>query len=395
MGVERMGNVAEARRRAQRRLPRAVFDYIDGDAEDGVTRRRNSEDYDAITFQPRIGNKVADPALETELFGARVGLPVLLAPCGLTRLVHPDGTAGIARAAASRATILAVSTITGDSPEEVAGASSAPKWFQLYAPGGFGAAAEALVERARLAGYEALVVTMDTAALGNRERDARNGIQLGGKPGAAALAKLLAQVAVKPGWSLSMAAPGAEFVKAAKSGGTVAARAGVVGISGSPFSWADVAAIRRSWPRPLVVKGVMTVDDARRGVDAGADGIVVSNHGGRQLDGSPPTPRVLPAVADAVGGSTVVMADSGLRRGTQVVKALAMGARAVLVGRAYLYGFAAGGQAGVERVLDIFRAEITRTLTLLGCPSVADLDRGWLELGWLDPDRRSARGAPA
>ena len=379
MAVERMWNVAEARRRARHRLPRVVFDYIDGDAEDGVTHRRNTDDYDAITFQPRTGNKALAPSLQTEVFGTTVAMPVLLAPCGLTRLMHPDGTTAIARAAASRGTIQVLSTIAGNSPEEVAAASTAPKWFQLYASGGLNEGAEALIERARRSGYEALVVTMDTAALGNRERDIRNGIQLGHKPSPGALARLLAQVAVKPRWSLSMAAPGAEFVKAAKSGTTAGAQAGVVGISGSPFSWADVAAIRSRWPGRLVVKGIMTVDDARRSVDAGADGVIVSNHGGRQLDGSPPTPRVLPAVADAVGGATVVMADSGLRRGTHVVKALAMGAKAVFIGRAYLYGFAVGGQAGVERVLDIFRAEITRTLTLLGCHSVADLDQGWLD----------------
>src|SRR5512144_1556340 len=148
-----MWNVAEARRRARRRLPRVVFDYIDGDAEDGVTHRRNTDDYDAITFQPRTGNKALAPSLQTEVFGTSVALPVLLAPCGLTRLMHPDGTTGIARAAASRGTIQVLSTIAGNSPEEVAGASTAPKWFQLYASGGLNDAAEALIERARLAGY--------------------------------------------------------------------------------------------------------------------------------------------------------------------------------------------------------------------------------------------------
>jgi len=387
VGVDRIWNVAEARRRARLRLPRVVFDYIDGDAEDGITHRRNTEDYNAVTFQPRTGNKVAHPSLVTEVFGTKVSMPVLLAPCGLTRVMHPDGTFGIARAAASRGTIQVLSTVAGNSPEDVAWASTAPKWFQLYASGGLNEAAEAMIDRARLSGYEALVVTMDTAVLGNRERDSRNGIQLGGKPSPAVLAKLLGQFAVKPRWSLSMAAPGIEFVKAAKAGRAAGAQAGVVGISGSPFSWDDVAAIRGRWPRRLVVKGLMTADDARRAVDAGADGIVVSNHGGRQLDGSPPTPRVLPAVVDAVGDSTVVMVDSGLRRGTHVVKALAMGAKVVFIGRAYLYGFAVGGQAGVERVLDVFRAEISRTMTLLGCQSVADLDRSWLDLSWLDPGR--------
>jgi len=375
----RIVSVADARRRASRAVPRALFDYVDGGADDELTMAGNTEAFRRIGLVPRMGTRVGTPGLSIELFGTRLSLPVLLAPCGLVSALHPDGPVGAARAAASRGTVATLSAVAGLSPEAVAagcraGGMAAPGWFQLYAPGGR-PEWEELVDRAAASGFTALVVTLDTPALGNRERDRRNGFSADMHLDPLAIGRLAVQFASRPGWLARMGAATLAVRRSeVPSGPTV----GLVAAGGSPLSWDDLVAIRERWSGPLLVKGVLSAEDARRAVASGCDGVIVSNHGGRQLDGAPPTMQVLPDVVDAVGSSATVLVDSGVRRGGDVVRALAVGADAVLVGRPFLYGLAAAGTAGVERVLDILRTDIERTLVLLGCPDVASLDRTWL-----------------
>lgn len=375
----RIHSVEDARTMAARSVPRALFDYVDGGADDEVTMAENLAAFRRIGFVPQMGNPVVDPDLTTDLFGTGLALPVVLAPCGLVSAMHPDGPIGAARAAASRGTLSILSAVAGVAPEVVAagqGVSPERLWYQLYAPGGR-REWEGLVDRAARCGYRALVVTIDTPALGNRERDRRNGVSGGMPLTVRAAAKLAGQVAVRPSWAVRM---GAAALAARRSTASSEPTVGLVAAGGSPFTWADIADIRNRWSGPLLVKGILSAGDARRAVESGCDGVIVSNHGGRQLDGGPATMTVLPAVVDAVGQTTAVLVDSGVRRGGDVVKALAVGADAVLVGRPYLYGLAAAGTAGVERILDVLRADIERTLVLLGCPGVRRLDRSWIDL---------------
>jgi L-lactate dehydrogenase (cytochrome) len=391
MKAQRIHSVAEARSLAMRAVPRVVFDYIDGAAEDERTAARNLDAFGAVTFVPRAGADVREPHLATEILGFHMKMPVLLAPCGLVEVMHPDGARSVVRAAERREVVCTVSTVAGVTAATAAEASSVPLWFQLYS--GSREQTEERVGAAAAAGYGALVVTVDTPALGNRERDARHGVTLPPKLTPRTAVRLGGQVAARPMWVAGMAR--AQLAKrrdatlsraagAAARAPAPAARGEGAPMGVSPFSWADVAAIRELWKGPMLVKGIVTADDAKLAVGAGADGLVVSNHGGRQLEDAPATLPAVPSVVAAVGPSVPVLVDGGIRRGADVVKALALGAAGVMIGRAYLYGLAAAGQAGVERVLGILRADMTRTMTLLGCPSVADLDGTWVTppAGW-------------
>ena len=377
MDVSHIYSVGDARRRAARAIPRALFDYIDGGAEDEVTLHENERAFREATFRPRMAAATAEPELSTSLLGTPLSVPVLLAPCGLVRFMHPDGAKGVARAAAAMGTVSVLSTVAGTALEDVATSASGPKWFQLYAPGGSTQSAE-LVERAQRAGFSGLVVTLDTPALGHRERDVRHGVTQPFRFAPLPAGRLAAQVALRPRWLTGMARSVMRDRRATTGPGAATPSARLVAMGASPFSWDDITAIRGQWQGPLLVKGVLGGDDARRSVEAGCDGVIVSNHGGRQLDGAPATFRVLPEIVDALNGSAVVVLDSGIRRGSDVVKALAAGADAVMIGRAYLYGLATGGEPGVRRVLEILAAEMERTMRLMGCGSVSDLDRTWL-----------------
>lgn len=365
-------------------MPRVVFDYVDGAADDEITMGENIEAFRRLAFRPRMGVDAGEPALATTVLGTEVRMPVLLAPCGLVRLMHPDGAAGAGRAANGRGTIWTLSTVAGATMEEVAPVGG-HRWFQLYAGGGRDQAEE-MIDRAASSGYEALVVTIDTPALGNRERDARNGVTTPLRLNAKTAIALGPQVLARPRWVLRMMNDGVSVLHRPRRGrrsgsqpaGGVAA-AGAVAMLASPFTWEDVAWMRGRWSKPLLVKGILTGTDAVAAADAGADAVVVSNHGGRQLDGAPATARVLPEVVDALSGRIEVLLDGGVRRGADVVKAVAMGARAVMIGRPYLYGLSVSGQQGVEEVLDLLRSEMSRTMRLLGCFSVADLDRSYLQ----------------
>lgn len=374
--ASRLHSVRDTRRAARRRIPTVVFDYVDGGADDEVTVRRNAAAFAGVTFRPRMAGGVFEPRLETTVLGSRVALPVLLAPCGLVRLLHPDGPAGAARAAAAAGTLSVLSTVAGSPVEEVAAeAAGASMWFQLYAAGGL-SEAQALCDRALDAGVEVLVVTVDTPALGNRTRDVRNGVAPPLRIDAHNAVPLGVQVLKRPLWAAQLATTGIRL--SARGAGPGGHGSGMLQAVASPFSWDDVAHLRGRWPGSLVVKGVLSGADARRAVEMGADAVVVSNHGGRQLDGAPATLDVLPEVVGAVGRDAEVLVDGGIRRGSHVVAALALGARAVMVGRPYLYGMAAAGEAGVARVLEIMETEMRRAMLLLGCRAVSDLDPSWL-----------------
>jgi L-lactate dehydrogenase (cytochrome) len=358
-----------------------VFDYIDGGAEDEVTLRANTRVYDEVTLRPRGAVEVAECDLGTTVLGARLSLPFLLAPVGSTRLFYPRGEVAAARAAGSAGTAYALSTLGGSSIEDVRGASRGPLWYQLYLVGGRDVARKAIA-RARAAGYSALLVTIDTAVAGLRERDLRNGVQdlLGNDP----LAKLRSapQFLVRPRWLYGFLMDGGlmRFPNVVLADGPMRYVEVGPALERSVVSWDDFGWIREAWDGPIVAKGVMTAEDARRAIAAGASAIVVSNHGGRQLDGVPATLRVLPEIVAAVNGRVEVLMDGGIRRGSDVVKALCLGAKAVLIGRAYAYGVAAAGEPGVARAIEILRTEIVRVLKLLGCASVAELDRTFIDV---------------
>lgn len=375
MRAERIGSVVDARRAARRRVPRVVFDYIDGAADDERTMRANEAAFGDLVFVPRMATGRTASELGTTVLGSPVRLPVLLAPCGLVRLMHPDGARGVARAARRAGTVSVLSTVAGSPLEEVVPASPGGVWFQLYAARGREDAAP-LVERAASAGVEVLVVTVDTPALGNRERDRRNGVSTPLRLGPSSAARLGPQVLARPVWAYRMARDGVRFLPS-RPGPTARPGFDLLSMVASPFSWDDVSWLRERWRGKLVVKGLLSGSDAREAVARGADAVIVSNHGGRQLDGAPPTLHVLPEVVEAAAPAEVLL-DGGIRRGTDVAKALALGARAVLVGRPYLYGLAACGEEGVLRVLEVLRAELARALVLLGCPSVRELDASYV-----------------
>ena len=381
MSSPRVVNIEDLRRLARRRVPQVVFDYLDGGAEGEVTLRHNREAFDAVTFRPRHAVSLSDIDLRTTVLGRELAIPVLLAPVGYSRVMHVAGEPGAARAAGAAGSAYVLSTMSGYALEDVKAASAGPVWYQLYLVGGR-AVAEAAIQRARAAGYSALVVTIDTAVAGLRERDVKNGMsQLLGRSLSAKL-PFLAQLLARPRWLaaflLAGGVPPLPNVVLAGQGPmplvdvtTALARAAV--------TWEDLRWLRDVWAGPIVVKGVLTGDDARRAVDAGAAAVVVSNHGGRQLDGAPASLRALPEVVTAVGGRAEVLMDGGIRRGSDIVKAICLGARAVLVGRAYAYGLAAAGEAGVTRALEILRVDLERTLRLLGCPAIARLDRSFVD----------------
>jgi isopentenyl diphosphate isomerase/L-lactate dehydrogenase-like FMN-dependent dehydrogenase len=373
--------VSDFRPLARKRLPKAVFDYLDGGADGELTLRENCRAFEDILFRPRCAVSSADCGLKTQILGFELSFPAMLAPVGYSRLMHPEGEVAAARAAGKAGTAYILSTISGHPLEKVKAASNGPVFYQLYLLGGRGAA-EAAIERARVAGFSALVVTIDTPVAGLRERDLRNGVKelLGTNP--FAMIPFLPDVLARPGWLLrflrdgrvprleNVVVPGKAPMEMVDVGAALAAAA---------VTWPDLRWIRDQWQGPIVVKGVLTGEDAKRAVDEGAAAVSVSNHGGRQLDGVRPSIRALPEVVAAVKGQAEVWMDGGIRRGSDIVKALCLGARAVLCGRAYAYALAAAGEAGVSRALELLRADVERTVRLLGCPSVSALDRSYVE----------------
>jgi L-lactate dehydrogenase (cytochrome) len=384
--TSRVVNIADLRRLAQRRLPRVVFDYIDGGADDEITLRGNSRVYDAVTLRPRCAVAIPKCDLRTTVLGTTLELPLLLGPVGSTRMFYPRGEAAAARAASDAGTVYTLSTLSGSTLEEVKAASAGPVWYQLYLCGGHDVA-RASIERARRAGFSALVVTVDTPVAGLRERDVRNGTKELLTRRIWSMLPFVPQFLARPRWLAGFLADGGmmTFPNVVLPDGPMPYADVGTALEQSVVCWQDLRWIREAWKGPIVVKGVHTGEDARRAIDHGADAIVVSNHGGRQLDGVAPTLRVLPEVVAAVNGQTEVLLDGGIRRGSDIVKAMCLGARAVLVGRAYAYGLAAGGGPGVARAIEILRADLVRTLKLLGCASTTELDRSFVDVpaDWL------------
>jgi L-lactate dehydrogenase (cytochrome) len=367
---------------ARRRLPKAVFDYLDGGADGEMTLRENCRAFDDITFRPRCAVAFQECSLKTNVLGFELAFPAMLAPVGYSRLMHPMGEVAAASAAGKAGTGYILSTISGHSIENVRAASQGPVFYQLYLMGGRGAA-EAAIDRAKKAGCSGLVVTIDTPVAGLRERDFRNGIKE--LMGTSVLDKIpfLPQVLSRPGWLIGFLRDGGvpKLANVVVPGqgpmemGDVAAA-----LAASAVTWADLRWIREQWGGPIVVKGVLTGEDAKRAMDEGAAAVSVSNHGGRQLDSVRPSIRALPEVVEAVNGQIEVWMDGGVRRGSDIVKALCLGARAVLCGRAYAYALSAAGEAGVTRALQILHSDVERTVRLLGCSSVAELDRSYVEV---------------
>jgi L-lactate dehydrogenase (cytochrome) len=366
----RAATIDDLRAQARRRTPRAVFDYVDGAAESEISLRRAREAFESVEFRPRVLRDVSNVSTATTILGRPAMMPVALAPTGFTRMMHHEGELAVGRAAASAGIPYALSTMGTTSIEALAAAVAGPLWFQLYVWRDRERTKD-LIARAAEHGYEALVLTVDVPVAGARLRDVRNGMTI---PPTLTW-RTLAGGTLKPRWWMNfLTTEPLEF--ASLSGGRSDSLADIINTMFDPaVELADVEWLRSEWPGSLAVKGVQTVEDARQIADLGVDAIVVSNHGGRQLDRATTPLEILPRVVDAVGDRVEVMLDTGVRSGADVAAAVALGARACLVGRAYLYGLMAGGQAGVGRAIAILHTELVRTLQLLGVSRVQDLDR--------------------
>jgi isopentenyl diphosphate isomerase/L-lactate dehydrogenase-like FMN-dependent dehydrogenase len=377
----RAGTIGELRAAARRRVPRVVFDYVDGAAGDEVTAAANLAALRAIELQPRVLAGVSEVDTATSVLGQPVTLPLLGAPMGLTGLLHPAGEVALAQALCAAGSISVLAAMASCPIEEVAAAVRGPVWFQMYIWRDRGLVQE-MLQRAWAAGMPVLVVTVDVPCAGNRDRDRRNGFSVPPRVTARALAGGLAH----PGWSYRFARrPRISWGNLPGDGGAAHRVPGAATLSGQTnrqfdptATWDDLRWFRDRWDGQLMVKGVMRAEDARRAVQLGADAIAVSNHGGRQLDGAPAAIRALPAVADAVGRDAEVYVDGGIRRGADIVRALALGARACLAGRPLAYGLGAAGEVGARRAVEILRAELRTALTLAGCPSVRAIDSSWV-----------------
>ena len=375
--MQRAANVADLRLIARSRLPRGVFDYIDGAAEDEITCERNHSDYHNWEFVPSVLRDVGRIETATSLLGRPMRFPLVLAPTGFTRIVEPPGELSVARAAARRGIPYALSTLGTRSIEEVAEAGAGGRnWFQVYVWKDRGMVRN-MIERAAESGYEALCITVDMAVPGRRERDVRNGMTLPPKLGLDTLIEGMR----KPSWTWRFvnAEPitFANIVGLHHEDGTsaVALSTLIHDQFDASLSWADIDWFRSLWDGPIVIKGIQSTADARRAVEHGVDAIAVSNHGGRQLEGAPTPIELIEPIVQEVGDEVEVICDGGARRGADILKALALGARAVMTGRPYLYGLGAGGEKGVDWVLDFFEQGMRRTMALTGVRSVAEADR--------------------
>ena len=382
--LARAASVDDLRRIAKRRLPGGVFDYIDGGAEDEHTLAANRAAFTATTFRPRVLRGIEKVDIASTVLGQPLSYPVVLAPTGFTRIADPDGELAVARAAARAGLPYTLSTLSTRSIEEVRAVSDGRLWFQVYAWRDRGLVRE-MIDRAAAARYEALVLTVDTVVHGRRERDVRRGFSLPPTIGP----RTIVDGALHPGWTWSFVrAEPIRFANVAGrevgDGASPVTLADYINTQFDPgLSWDDVDWLRSVWDGPIVLKGVQTVDDAVLAAERGVEAIALSNHGGRQLDGAPAAFSLVAPVADAVGGRIEIICDGGVRRGSDIVKAVAAGATAAMAGRAYLYGLGAAGERGVDRVLEWFAADLVRTMTLLGAGTISDLERALLDL----PDR--------
>ena len=376
--LRKVANVDDLRSLAKRRLPAGVFDYIDGGAEDEITLRNNVDAYRNVSFKPRVLRDMTHVDTSTSLFGRRLAFPLVLAPTGFTRIAHSEGELAVVRAATRAGIPFTLSTMATRSIEECASVAESDTrlWFQIYTWRDR-SVVKNLVERAEAAGFEAVCLTVDTAVLGRRERDVRRGFTLPPEVGLGTIIDGLKN----PGWTW-------DFLKADPI--RFANVEGITAIDGSRavdlaehmksqfdpgLSWSDVEWLRSIWKGPILIKGIQTVEDALIAVESGVEAIAISNHGGRQLDGAPAPFDLLPEVAEAVQNRLEIICDGGVRRGSDVVKAVSLGANAVMTGRPYLYALGACGERGVDHVLDLLQEGIERTMALTGVASVEDLSQ--------------------
>lgn len=377
MSIDRCYNVADFRRLAAKKLPPSIFHYIDGGSDDEISQRRNTTAFDDMELMPQPLRDVSRIDTRVTVLGSTLEWPVFLSPTGASRLFHHHKELGVSRAAARAGTLYSLSTAGTATIEQVAEVCPGPKMFQLYVYKDRGLTRE-LIERCKAADYDAVCITVDTPKPGNRERDLVHGLQMPPKFGL----RHLVSFAKHFGWSMNFIRdpefsfanlahriPGRDFIALA----TYMNSQWDLTVGWKDFEW-----LRQQWDGALLVKGLLSAEDAKRAQAMGATGIMISNHGGRQLDTAPAPVDCIAPMRDAVGNSLELICDGGIRRGTHVLKALALGANACSIGRPYLYGLAAGGEAGVERVLRLLRAEVERDMMLLGATSIAELDHRFL-----------------
>jgi L-lactate dehydrogenase (cytochrome) len=386
-------NIHDLRRMAKSRLPQPVFDYVDGAAEDEVTYRANTNIFESVQFRPHMAVSFPQVDLRTNALGSHLELPFVLAPVGSSRMLWPKGEVQAAAAAGAAGTAYSLSTLSGTNLEEVAQATKGPLWYQLYLAGGRDIG-KAGLQRAQRAGFTTLLVTVDTAVSGMRERDFHNGtLQLLSR-NPFTMFPYVWQVVSRPRWLVSFLLDGGlmEFPNVMLPSGPMQYADVSLALEEAAVTWDDLDWIRKEWPGPIAVKGILTREDALKALDHGVQGLIVSNHGGRQLDTVAASLQALPEVLAAVDGRVEVLMDGGIRRGSDIVKALCMGARAVLIGRAFAYGLGAAGQAGVARAIEILRADVIRIMKLLGCPSVSELNSSYIKIlpGLLAAEAREA-----
>lgn len=376
---------------ARRRLPRPLFDYICGAADDEKTAAANVNSFDRYELVPRYLADVTKVSAATRVLGCDIAWPLILAPTGMSRMFHPDGEMGVAQAAADAGCGYALSTMATTSIEDIGAASTGPKIYQLYL-----LADDALnfasIDRCKAAGFDALCITVDTIVAGNRERDLRSGLTVPPRLTPSSLASFIR----RPGWCLSYLGGGKFSLPNVAAGGEgdLSTLASFFASKMEPhISWERIEKIASYWGGPFAIKGLQCVDDARRAADFGVTAVIISNHGGRQLDGGAATIDLLADVVDAAGDRIEVILDGGIRRGSHILKAIAMGASACMTGRPYLYALSAFGAAGVERWLGSMRQETLRTMALLGCASVADVGREHVRLAASAPAFMSGKSA--
>ena len=373
-------SIADLRRAAKRRLPKAVFDYMDGAAEDEVTRYYNQADFGRYELLPRFLVDVKNVDMSTSVLGANIGVPFILAPTGMSRLFHHTGERAVARAAHKARTMYSLSSVATTSIEDVASVSKGPKMLQLYVWRNREILKD-FIRRAKASGYTALCLTVDLPMAGQRERDLKNGFTV---PPQIKLSNIL-DTMLRPDWLCDfLTSPRMMLENVRDHAAAVGGLFSVIDYTTAQFdpslTWDDMAWMIQEWGGPFAIKGILSLDDARRAVETGVSALILSNHGGRQLDHAASPISVLPEIADALGDRVEIILDGGIRRGTDVIKALSLGATAVMIGRAYLFGLGAGGEAGVDRALQLLSAEIKRNLMLIGCASVKQLGRKYLRI---------------
>lgn len=377
--VSRCYCIDDLNKQAKKSIPGVIYDYLDGGAEDEITVQRNRESFACYEFVPRVLEDVRNIDLSVTMQGVESPMPLFLAPTGMSRLFHYQGERAVARAANEAGIPYALSTVSTTSIEDVADLCKAPLFFQIYVWKNRALVHE-FIERCQRCDYKGMILAVDVPALGNRERDLRNGH---GRP-----LELQIRTALsgwnKPGWIFRYLTSGkpkmANMVEHLPYGGDARKTIDTVNEQfDASVTWDDAKALRDSWEGSFLLKGIQSVDDAVKAREIGATGIVLSNHGGRQLDGAPPAMDLLPEVVAAVGSGMEVYVDGGIRRGSDVIKAMALGASGCMIGRPYLYGLAAGGEMGVTRSIDIFRTEMERVMQLIGCDSMKKLDTGYVK----------------